>query len=606
MAKTARGRKRPKKKQMTPREQALSLLKVAKISFETAPGSVLFKLFGAFVNALLPIATAYFAALTTTVIVGAIGGDEVMRGRAILYIVVTAVLGLIGTGWNSIDQYIQASMRYRVESKVSDRMYEHFLSLEFWRYDDKETIDLYDKAQKFAQFFAWIFDRLSSVISQLITMVASIAALFVINRWLALAVFIAILPGVYLQFKLSRAEVAHWNENVETRRARNMIEWDLLQPKTAIELRLYGLVRYLLDLRIKLRDMDEKIRIQFERQFIGRRLIANGIQALAEVGSLIWITLEVIAHRQPIGQFVYVQQVVSRAISGASGFIDELSRIDEDVANLFEYEQFMTLERPKRHTQKILTAPDTITFEDVSFHYPNSSQTVLSNISFIIRKLQHVAIVGENGAGKTTLVKLLAALYEPTDGRVLLDGKEFSTITTSSWHAQLAVLNQDFTKFTFTNARDNIRFGDVEKNNREALQTSLMKAEATQFIEKLPRGLNTVLNPWIEDKEGNPGVDLSGGQWQRLALARNFYRDAPVIILDEPTSAIDALAESRIFKRLFSDKTKTIIAISHRLTTIKKADVIYMMQTGRIVEQGTYEELIARKGAFYHMFEAQL
>ncbi len=599
-------RKRPSKRQMKPREQAVAILKVAKLSFVMAPGAVLFKLFGAVIDALLPIATAYFAALTTTALVGALSGDGTMRDQAIMYIILTALFGLFGTAWGSVDQYIQASMRYRVESKVSDRMYEHFLGLEFWRYDDKKSIDLYDKAQKFAQFFAWIFDRLASIISQLITMVASIVALTLINGWLALAVLVAIIPGVYLQFKLSRAEIAHWNENVETRRTKNMIEWSLLQPPTATELRLYGLVRYLLDLRIKLRDKDEKVRIEFEKQFIGKRLLANGLQTIAEVGSLIWITLEIVARNQPIGQFVYVQQVVSRAIGGASGFISQLSSIDEDVANLFEYEQFMALERPENRSHKLSAAPDVIKFENVSFNYPNNEQTVLRGIDLTINKSQHVAIVGENGAGKTTLIKLLTGLYAPTKGQVLLDDKPLETIILSSWHAQLAVLKQDFTKFTFTNARDNVRFGDVTKNSSAVLKESLVRAEATQFVDKLPRGLDTALNPWIEDADGTPGVDLSGGQWQRLALARNFYRDAPIIILDEPTSVIDALAEARIFKRLFSDKTKTIIAISHRLTTIKKADVIYMMENGRIVEQGTADELIAKKGAFYHMFESQL
>lgn len=591
---------------MTPREQARAIARVAKLSFIIAPGAVLFKLAGAVVDALLPIATAYFAALTTTALVTAIGGNDVMRDQAILYIVITALLGLFGTAWSSVDQYIQASMRYRVESKVSDRMYEHFLGLEFWRYDDKTTIDLYDKAQKFAQFFAWVFDRLASIISQLITMVASIAALTIINGWLALAVLIAILPGVYFQFKLSRAEIAHWNDNVETRRAKNMIEWNLLQPQSATELRLYGLVKYLLTLRQKLRDKDEKVRIEFERRFIGKRLAANGMQALAEVGSLIWITFEIVAERQPIGQFVYVQQVVGRAISGASGFINELSSIDEDIANLFEYEQFMALEQPESRTKTLHDVPGNIVFDHVSFHYPGSEQAVLNDISLNIQKHQHVAIVGENGAGKTTLIKLLAGLYAPTKGRVLLDDINLESVAISSWHKKLSILRQDFTKFTFTNARDNVQFGDVDKHNDELLHQSLEKAEAAQFVEKLPHGLDTALNPWIEDEDGTPGVDLSGGQWQRLALARNFYRDAPVIILDEPTSAIDALAEARIFKQLFASKDKTIIAVSHRLTTIKKADIVYMMQDGRIVEQGTCGELISKKGAFYHMFESQL
>lgn len=591
---------------MTLREQAKAIAKVARLSFVTAPGAVLFKLIGAIVNALLPIATAYFAALTTTALVAAFGGSEMARDQAILYIVITVLLGLFGTTWNSIDQYIQASMRYKVESKVSDRMYEHFLSLEFWRYDDKKTVDLYDKAQKFAQFFAWVFDRLANIVSQLIAMVASIGALLIINGWMALGVLVAIIPGVYLQFKLSRAEIAHWNNNVETRRVKSMIEWNMLQPEAVVDLRLYGIVRYLLDLRMKLRDKDEKTQIEFERRFIGGRLLANAAQAVAEVGSLIWITLEIVAKNQPVGQFVYVQQVVGRAVSGASGFIKELSSIDEDVANLFEYEQFMKLAAPPARRRHVKSPPETISIEHVSFQYQGTEQKVLRDISLEIKHNQHIAIVGENGAGKTTLIKLLAGLYAPTDGRILLDGVSLTEIDLTSWHRQIGALSQTFNRYMFTNIHDNVLFGDVEKHDEAQLSRALDEAEATAFIQKLPQGMNTLLNNWMEDDEGNKGIDLSGGQWQRLALARNFYRDAPIIILDEPTSAIDALAEARIFNRLFAEKNKTIITISHRLTTVKKADIIYMMQDGEIVEQGTCDELIDKRGAFYTMFESQL
>lgn len=594
------------RKELSPQQQVAAIVKVAKFSFVTAPGSVLFKLFGAVIDSLLPIATAYFAALTTTALVGAISGSETQRDQAILYVIITALLGLFSTAWNSVDEYIQAGMRYRVESKVSDRMYEHFLALEFWRYDDKATVDRFDKAQKFAQFFAWVFDRLAGVLARLITMVASIVALTLVNGWLALAVLVAIVPGVYFQFRLSRAEIRHWNANVETRRAKNMIEWDLLQPRQATELRLYGLVKHLLSLRAKLRDKDERVRIDFERQFIGKRLFSNTLQTAAEVGALVWVALEIVAGRQAIGQFIYVQQVVARAISGATGFIHEVSRIDEDVANLFEYEQFMALEQPEKRVRTLPKPPETINFDHVSFCYPNNkNQLVLDDISLTIKKNQNIAIVGENGAGKSTFIKLLAGLYAPTKGQISLDNTDLQTVKISHWHKKLAILTQAFAHFSFANARDNVRFGDINKRDNEQLQKALEQSESAEFIEKLPKGLDTVLNNWIQN-DGESGVELSGGQWQRLALARNFYRDAPIIILDEPTSAIDALAESRIFKRLFASKDKTIITISHRLTTIKKADVVYMMQDGRIVEQGTCRELIDKKGAFYRMFESQL
>lgn len=601
-----RKKKIPTKKQMTLREQAAAIARVAKLSLKTAPGAVLFKLAGAVIEALLPIAIAYFAALTTTALVQAYSGDKAAQSAVLTYVVITALLGLFNLAWRSVDQYIQASMRYRVEARVSDQMYEQFLSLDFWRYDDKETADLYEKAQKFAQFFAWIFDRLASIISQLVTMIAGIGALYILNGWLALAILVAIVPGVYLQFRLSRAQIAHWNNNIDARRSKNMIEWNLLQPDSVTELRLYGIVRYLLDLRKKLRDKDEKARIDFERQFIGWRLAADTLQTLAEIGSLVWITLEIIAHRQPVGQFIYVQQVVSRAISGATGFISELSTIDEDVANLFEYQQFMQLERPSARTKKVTSVPNSIELKGVSFRYPTSESAVLHDISFRIQANEHVAVVGENGAGKSTLIKLITGIYEPTEGEVLLDDQPLREFDSSSWHRQLAVLKQDFTRYLFASARDNIAFGDVTKQDKDALDSALTAAEAKAFLEKLPRGLDSYLYNWMEDSEGNKGVEISGGQWQRVALARNFYRDAPIIILDEPTSAIDALAETRIFERLFKHRDKTIITISHRLTTVKKVDMIYMMKDGRIVEQGTYAELLEKHGEFYKMFEAQL
>lgn len=594
------------KQQMSLREQFRAIAKVAALSFRIAPGAVLFKLFGAILNALLPFVTAYFAALTTTTLVEAYSGNESAQSLVVMYVIVTTLIGLFGLAWASVDRYIQASMRFRVEAKVSDRMYEQFLSLDFWRYDDKETVDLYDKAQKFAQFFAYIFDRLATLATQLITMIIGVAALVSLNIWLALAVFAAMVPGIYFQFKLSRAQIEHWNNNIDTRRTRNMIEWNLLQPDAITELRLYGVVRHLLGLRNKMRNKDEKARVDFEKRFIGKRLMADLLQTGAEVGALLWVVVEIIAHRQPIGQFVYVQQVVGRAINGASGLITELSTIDEDIANLFDYEKFMQLERSDEGGIKIKSVAGGIGIDKLTFRYPNQDSDVLKNVTLTVEPNQHVAIVGENGAGKTTLIKLLAGLYLPQKGSVTVDGTALKDIDIASWHKQLAILRQDFVHYIFANIGDNVRFGDVSKQDAELFDQALRDAEAFEFTKKLPRGVDTMANNWMEDEEGNKGVELSGGQWQRLALARNFYRDAPIIILDEPTSAIDAMAEAKIFNRLFKEKDKTIIAISHRLTTVKKADVIYMMKDGEVVESGDYESLIKVRGEFYKMFESQL
>lgn len=591
---------------MSLKDQARSIWRVAKLSFQTSPGAVLFKLGGAVFSAVLPFVTTFFAALTTTALVEAYNGDESAQSNVLLYVLITAGIGLFSLVWQSVDRYIQESMRYRVESKVSDMMYEQFLSLDFWRYDDKETADLYDKAQKFAQFFAWIFDRLASIVSQLITMIVGVAALLYVNVWLSLFVLIAIIPGVYLQFKLSRTQIAHWNKNVDTRRTRSMIEWHLLQPDSITELRMYGMIRYLLDLRARMRNKDEKARIEFERKYIFKQLGADMLQTAAEVGSLVWVTFEIINRQQPVGQFLYVQLVVSRALGSATSFISQLSTIDEDVANLFDYERFMQLSRRNEGAVKQMRPPKEITVDMVSFSYPGQDQLVLKDISLTIHEHEHVAIVGENGAGKSTLIKLLAGLYRPTSGSITVDGKNLANIDIESWHAQIGVLQQDFTKYPFATARENVLFGNVEKQDEKELSNALASAEAAEFTAKLPKGLDNYVNNWMEDDEGNKGVDLSGGQWQRLALARSFYRDAPVLVLDEPTSAIDALAEARIFRRLFKETDKTIITISHRLTTVEKADMIYMLENAQIVEQGTHKELVALKGKYYTVFYDQL
>lgn len=595
-------------KTLSLKQQVRAISGVAAMSFKIAPGIVIFKLLGSVVNALLPIATTYFAARTTTALASAYNGNTGARSQVIEYVILTTVFGLIMTIWSSLNNYVQSKMRYLVETRISTQMFEQFLSLDFWRYDDKDAADLYDRSQKFTSFFSYVFDRISDIVSQSIGILSAIIALLTVSWGIALFIFVAIIPGIYVQFKLSRRQIKQWNENVEVRRSLNLIEWDMLQPRLISELRLYGMVNYLLRLRTSLRNKDEKKRIEIERELVPLTLLSNVIETGAELAALIWISLKIINRQQPLGQFLYVQQLTSRAISSATSLVSTISNIDEDIANLFDYEQFMKLPRHHNGTKILTAAPKEIKFDDVSFHYPgDKSPDVLKHINLRIERHQHTAIVGENGAGKTTLIKLLTGLYHPTSGEVTLDGVALQDINVTSWHQQLGVLQQEFITYGFATARDNVRFGNVETAyDEQQLEHALRTAEASDFTHKLPKGLDSFVNNWMEDDEGNKGTGLSGGQWQRLALARNFYRNAPIIILDEPTSAIDALAEARIFKHLFDDHQRTVITISHRLSTIKKADVIYMLEDGVIVETGTHDELIAKQGAFYKMFESQI
>ena len=595
------------KKALTIREYAAAIKEIAALSARTAPIAVFFKVVSAVTDAVLPLVTTYFAALTTTALASAYGGDEASGQRALLYVGITAALGLATMVWSSVDQYVQSIMRYKIGAKVSDMMYEKFHRLDFWQYDDKKIADLYDKAQRFSQFYAYVFDGIAGIASSIIGLVTALVALVVVVPWIGLVVMISVIPGVYLQFKLSRVQINHWNKNVESRRARSYIEWNLLQPNTIPELRLSGLIKHLLNLRTKYREKDERETLRFERKYMPKRLVADGFQSIAELVALVWVVIEIINRNQPIGQFIYVQQIVSRTMGSVNSLVSRLSTIDEDLANLGDYQKFMSLPEQGAGGQLLGQTPGRVTFENVSFTYPETKTEVLNNVSFELTTGAHVALVGENGAGKSTIVKLLCGLYRPTSGRVLIDGVDLADINTAEWHKYLSVLQQDFLTYIFTDVKSNVEFGDIANpDDKQRYEVSTRQAEARGFIDKLPHKDTTILNKWMEDEGGEPGTTLSGGQWQRLALARNFYRDSPFVILDEPTSAIDALAEARIFQRIFNaSNKKTVLTISHRLSTVKKADEIIVLDDGKIVERGVHAELVKSKGQYFHMFESQ-
>lgn len=596
-----------KKKRLSLKQYAVAIGKAAVLSFQTAPSAVIFKIIGAIFSAILPLVLTYFAARTTTELAAAFGGDSEAGSRALFYVVMTAALGLFNTIWTSIDNYVQGIMRYKVDARVTDIMYERFLTLPFWRYDDKDTADTYDKAQRFARFYSYVFDQITNIFSQLVAVVTAIIALFLVVPVIGVVIIIALIPGVYFQFKLSRAQIDHWQRNVDKRRAQGYIEWNLLQPTAITELRINNLVRFLLDLRNRYRDQDEKERLMFEKKYIGKQIVSNVFESGVELGSLTWITLQIIHGSQPIGQFLYVQQIVGRAITASNSIVGTISNIDEDLAQLFDYQKFMGYDTDTIGGHRLSKSPETIEFDNVSFQYFGSTRKVLKNVSLTISRGQHIAIVGENGAGKSTFIKLLLGLYEPSHGQIRIDGTDMRDIDVSSWHRQLSVLQQDFQHYGFANIRDNVYYGDVSHPfSRDRYDHAMQKSQSHDFVAKLPAGDATYPTTWMEDEEGEKGINLSGGQWQRIALGRSFYRDAPVIILDEPTSAIDALAESKIFASLLGDTSKTVITISHRLTTVEKADVIYVLEQGRIVEQGTHNELVKRGGAYVTLFEAQL
>lgn len=452
--------KREPQRRLALRPYARAVAQVLRVSFRASPGAVIMKVLGSLISAVLPLVTTYFAALTTTALAAAYAGDAGAGQLAIVYVIITA--GLFWGAFSSVDRYIQQLMSFKVGAIVGDQMYERFLALEFWRYDDKETVDLYDRAKRFSDSYARVLDRIAAIFTQLVSVILAVGALLLVSWWIAVIVLIAIVPSVYLQFKLSREQIAHWNTQVDSRRQRRMIETNLLRPQHIAEMRLYGIVGFLMDFRSRLRDADERRRLDFQRRYIPKQLAADALQYGAEVVSLIWVVGQIIARAQPVGQFLYVQQIVSRALSTASNLVSSLSSIDEDLANLKDYELFMGLPVHAVQAPPLLAAPKEVELKDIRFTYTGSELEVIKGISLTVREGQHIAIVGENGAGKSTLIRILAGLYRPDSGQVLLDGVDLAAVDVTSWHRHLAVLSQEFLKYEFATAAENIYFGDVD------------------------------------------------------------------------------------------------------------------------------------------------
>ncbi len=489
--------------------------------WRTSPRTIIIQAVGAILTASLPLATTYFAALTTTALTEAYTGDGDSR-QLLLYVIMTVVLGVIMSFWGIVQTYFEQLMRYQLESSINDQMFARLHSLDFWRYDDPATIDMFDRARRFAGSFSYLFSRLTNVATNTVSLVVGLWIISLVSWWLGLLLVVAIIPSGVVQFRLSRLTSKYWRKNTKVRRRMWWIEYAVSRPENVAELRLYGIIKHLLTERSTLRDKDQLQMIKYERNFMAKRFGGEMLQAAAEVAALVWVTLEIIAHRQPIGQFVLVQQMVSRVLGSVDSLISTYNSIDEEVASMVDYQRFMELPLADTKPSLALSINKSITVRNVKFRYPGSETLVLKGLSLDIKCGQHVTIVGENGAGKTTLVKLLTGLYQPTSGEILIDGRNLSEVNVADWHRQLAVLSQSFIRYDFATAHENVWYGDVSRElDRDRLMDALKQAEADNFVKKLPKGGDSYVDKWMTDDSDDKGVDLSGGQWQRLALARN-------------------------------------------------------------------------------------
>ncbi|HKV79554.1 MAG TPA: ABC transporter ATP-binding protein [Candidatus Sulfotelmatobacter sp.] len=510
-------------------------------------------------------------------------------------------MGLVGR----LIDYLDALLAGKYMNYISVRVMEHAASLDLLAYEDPVFYDRLERARVQATDRLYMIQAIGRLIQQVITTITLSISIMVFSPWLLVLLIVGVIPAFVGETHFAFLGYAKNFRQTPIRRQLDYLRVLGGSKEAAKELKLFGLRDFLTGRFKALSDQvyDEDIAL-------ARRKFTAG-SVLSMIGTAGYYTAYVYAvWRTVTGVFSFgTLTLLANAIREASSQLQQtfstLSTIADQALFLTDLIAFFEMKPTIRSRPNALPAPRPIQrgfeFRNVSFRYPGSSRLVLNGLNFHLRPRERVALIGENGEGKTTIVKLLTRLYDPFEGQVLLDGVDLREYDLEDLYTEIGVIFQDFMRYEMT-ARENIAVGRIDRmNDLELLQQSARKSMAADVLRKLPSGLEQMLG-----RRFDGGVDLSGGEWQKVALARAYLRDAQVLILDEPTSALDARSEYEVFKR-FAELTteKMALFISHRFSTVRMADRIVVLENGRIAEEGDHDTLTSLGGRYAEMFELQ-
>jgi ATP-binding cassette subfamily B protein len=438
-----------------------------------------------------------------------------------------------------------------------------------------------------------------------LTFVTMIALLVVVSPLLALLALLSPVPAFIADTRYGWRgyNIARWGSRLLRRM--NYLVTLLTTDSYAKEVKLFGLGRYFIN---RYRLIGNAYYGSQRRQVVRRYLVGflwGNLSTIATSVTYLYVALQAIVGKLTLGDltlYTTAAQSVQNSIQGILGGLSGMYEHNLYLSNLFE---LMETESVLPTRANPVAVPDPVRgelrFDHVTFAYPGATENALTDLTFTISPGETIAVVGRNGAGKTTLFKLICRLYDPTDGRILIDDIDIRDTDPAQLRAQIGGMFQDYVTYQAT-AAENIGLGHLDAiADREAILQASRQAGADGLIAALPQGYETALGKWFD-----AGVNLSGGEWQKVALARAFMRDARILLLDEPTSALDAQAEYELFERIHSlTRGRTAVYISHRFSTVRRADRILFLEHGRLVEEGTHEQLMRLNGRYARLFRLQ-
>lgn len=490
-------------------------------------------------------------------------------------------------------------------NETSEKLIRHAASLDLYHFENPSFYDKLELARRQTTGRTVLMSQVLSQIQDIITVLFLGGGLVAFNPWLILILFVAVIPSFLGESHFNQRTYSLTRSWTPERRELDYLRYIGASDQTAKEIKMFSLSDFIAR---RFRELADSYYLANRKLAINRAGVGSVLSAvgtLAYYGAYVFIILQTIGGIITVGTLTFLAGSFSRMQGMLQNIMNRFSRIAEQALYLQDLFDFFEIQPTIRTTADARPFPTPIrkgfTFEQVSFRYPNSEAWALRDLSFTLHAGEKLALVGENGAGKTTLVKLLARLYEPTEGRILLDGIDIREYDLKSLRDHIGVIFQDYWRYQMK-AGENIAVGRIEElADIPAIRNAARKSLADQVIENLPGEYEQRLGKRFAD-----GVELSGGQWQKVALARAYMRDAQLLILDEPTSALDARSEHEVFLR-FSELIagKTAVLISHRFSTVRMADRILVLQNGRLLEIGSHEELLAREGKYAELFYLQ-